>query len=673
MMGRKISFILLISCALSATASMSQPLRAGAGQLDVPTPTITDEPTYTIGAANVIYWQRIVHPDLTAYRIQASLSPSFDSVWRVQVVRADWVSTEFTGLPADTMYYRVQAAYTPAADTFWSAWSEVTFSIQDVTPPLAECWLGISGEWSTLDTFTLFYHVEDPAGVESIYLYLRTDESNRWDSVYQTISPAGAPSSYDGEWHISTADFAGDAMYEFYIGARDDAKAKDWYVGDARKSGNVDIPQPDVSPMCSLMVDTHLPQSQIDATFRQDSLRTSKQFDIPYSANDPTTPSGFNSGLDSLYLYWAVDSGAIDPTAPVANLPFDHVVILETPGGADSVGGAYPFTAPFDTSIYYFYTSAVDVAGNRQEVVLLDTLRVFTDLRATLTLFDPDDPDDSEYTSGCQVTAVTDFNVPAVDSLMLCDDEGHCTVYDALQQRPVTSSWTFTDCSDGIKHLYVTVWADGKAATASDSNVIDTQRPVLSRLTLYDLSSADRDYTDVRPIGVEYSGSDQPFSQLQWLVLSEDAAFASADTFDISLTHGDVQFELSPEIERKTVYGYLVDRAENESGIRAASIMLFERAHNYPNPFNPDGEITNLVFTSTREQQVTISIYDLFGNLVYEREATASAGLNDGINDAALQWDGRNMQGAPVAGGGYICVLTMADGEETKHKIAVIR
>ena len=105
----------------------------------------------------------------------------------------------------------------------------------------------------------------------------------------------------------------------------------------------------------------------------------------------------------------------------------------------------------------------------------------------------------------------------------------------------------------------------------------------------------------------------------------------------------------------------------------AASIVLGEGAHNFPNPFNPDIETTNLRFISRKEQQVTILIYDLFGNLVLERKAIASVGLNDGLGNSDLQWDGRNSQGSVVAGGGYVCVIKLADGGESRIKIAVIR
>jgi hypothetical protein len=253
MKGRRAVLILkiLMLCACLAIVVAGSAREAGSvALLDVPIPSIVEEPSHTVGTSNVVFWSPVVHTDLTAYRIQASLSPSFNAIWRTQVVWANWDSTTFTDLPLDTMWYRVQAAYIPAADTFWSEWSDSVFSVQDIAAPTTDCGLIPDDEWSTLDTFTLIYHVEDPAGIESIFLYLRTGGGDEWsDSVH--VSPAGAPTSYDGTWSINIADYGSDTLYEFYVGARDDAKAKDWYIGDERKSGNVDRPQTGDPPMCS--------------------------------------------------------------------------------------------------------------------------------------------------------------------------------------------------------------------------------------------------------------------------------------------------------------------------------------------------------------------------------------------------------------------------------------
>ena len=443
MKGRRAVLILkvLILCSCLTIAVAGSAREAGTvALLDVPTPSIVEEPSHTVGTSNVVFWTPVVNPDLTAYRIQASLSPSFNTVWRTQVVPSDWDSTTFTGLPLDTMWYRVQAAYTPAADTFWSEWSSSVFSIQDIAAPTTDCDLDPAGEWSTLDSFTFSYLVEDPAGIDSVFLYRRIGDSGPW-VMFDSLKPAVMPNVDGNVEFSSSADLQGDSHYQFFVGGRDNARASNWRDGDTESFGN--IVRADGSPaMCEIKIDTRLPLSEIDASFENDSLHTSLNFDIPYWARDTNTATGFVSGLDTVYLYWGVDSGAINPTVPRENIAFDNVVILQTPAGADDVSGSYTFVAPYDTSIYYFYTIAVDVAGNRQVDDTIYCTRVFTILEATLTLFDTVDTIDSEYTDLCVVRAVVDFNVPAVDSLMLCEDSlftHHCPVKNSQSTRPYTT------------------------------------------------------------------------------------------------------------------------------------------------------------------------------------------------------------------------------------------
>ena len=88
------------------------------------------------------------------------------------------------------------------------------------------------------------------------------------------------------------------------------------------------------------------------------------------------------------------------------------------------------------------------------------------------------------------------------------------------------------------------------------------------------------------------------------------------------------------------------------------------RAHNYPNPFNPNEEDTKIVLEPDHSGSITVLIYDLFGHLVYEG-TDADAGN--------LSWDGRNGRGELVASGGYICVLKVGGKVVSRHKIAVIK
>ena len=104
---------------------------------------------------------------------------------------------------------------------------------------------------------------------------------------------------------------------------------------------------------------------------------------------------------------------------------------------------------------------------------------------------------------------------------------------------------------------------------------------------------------------------------------------------------------------------------------------VIENYCNYPNPFKAGKEETTIIYDLVEDAKVTISIYDLLGQLVRRIEipkATPGRG-EQGTNE--VPWDGKNERGRVVANGGYYCVVE-ADTETGKHirkarKIMVIK
>lgn len=89
---------------------------------------------------------------------------------------------------------------------------------------------------------------------------------------------------------------------------------------------------------------------------------------------------------------------------------------------------------------------------------------------------------------------------------------------------------------------------------------------------------------------------------------------------------------------------------------------------NYPNPFRAGTE-TFLEFNLAAPEPVKLTIYDMMGQLVYERDVIeGSVGAQAGLN--RIPWDGRNSAGAVVANGGYVAILK-AGSSTFKRKIAV--
>lgn len=88
--------------------------------------------------------------------------------------------------------------------------------------------------------------------------------------------------------------------------------------------------------------------------------------------------------------------------------------------------------------------------------------------------------------------------------------------------------------------------------------------------------------------------------------------------------------------------------------------------YNYPNPFNPNNQVTTIKFYCNDSQEVKISLYSLIGEPVKDWTVKADKGIN------SVNWDGLNGEGKKVESGGYICVIER-DGQKNKFKIAVVK
>ena len=100
----------------------------------------------------------------------------------------------------------------------------------------------------------------------------------------------------------------------------------------------------------------------------------------------------------------------------------------------------------------------------------------------------------------------------------------------------------------------------------------------------------------------------------------------------------------------------------------ATDMAMDKEITNRPNPFNPNENETMIMFRPTASGIVTITIYDLYGGVVYseQREVTA------GVDVLDFSWDGRNGRGRTVANGGYICRVH-GNGMDLRRKIAVVK
>ena len=87
----------------------------------------------------------------------------------------------------------------------------------------------------------------------------------------------------------------------------------------------------------------------------------------------------------------------------------------------------------------------------------------------------------------------------------------------------------------------------------------------------------------------------------------------------------------------------------------------FAFLQNYPNPFNP---ITSLRYDLREDSFVSITIYDILGNVINDLvNANQSSGYK------SIQWDAANNQGQPVSAGVYLYQVQVGDFIETKKMV----
>jgi len=82
---------------------------------------------------------------------------------------------------------------------------------------------------------------------------------------------------------------------------------------------------------------------------------------------------------------------------------------------------------------------------------------------------------------------------------------------------------------------------------------------------------------------------------------------------------------------------------------------------NYPNPFNP---VTNLSYDLPKDLFVSITIYDMLGNVVNNLVNT-----NQSSGYKSVQWDATNNQGQPVSAGIYLYSIEANGFRQTKKMI----
>ena len=87
----------------------------------------------------------------------------------------------------------------------------------------------------------------------------------------------------------------------------------------------------------------------------------------------------------------------------------------------------------------------------------------------------------------------------------------------------------------------------------------------------------------------------------------------------------------------------------------------FSLNQNYPNPFNP---FTTLRYQLPNDELVTITIYDMLGNVVKNLVKNKQSSGNQSV-----QWNASNNQGEQVSAGVYLYSIEAGDFRHTKKMI----
>jgi len=132
----------------------------------------------------------------------------------------------------------------------------------------------------------------------------------------------------------------------------------------------------------------------------------------------------------------------------------------------------------------------------------------------------------------------------------------------------------------------------------------------------------------------------------------------------------DSSYELNT-LDYGTQYYWQV-KSSNVFGISRKSpvykfttINTIEKPFNYPNPFNPRKGKTNIVFKVDVPQTVNIKIFSEYGDLAFQTDFNALAGVNE------FPYDGKDGHGNYLYNGSYISRIETSEGNRTFYILVI--
>lgn len=376
---------------------------------------------------------------------------------------------------------------------------------------------------------------------------------------------------------------------------------------------------------------------------------------------------------------WQIDS---DPTRiscttydSTWDTPADSIFYAAFPG--DLTSGLVP-DQHYDLSIV-----VIDSAGNPSDLKTADLLIIPDSIEFAFEVVDTNDLEDSDYCG--EVTVATHVMMDNPPDYMRFGESA--SGLGSWMDYSEYGEFTFSSSLNQMKYVYAQIrYGTQESKIAVDSIILDTQNPSVSNIEAFDISTGDRYYSDDVEIGFKaYGASDPNPGIVGAMLIAEDADFTlnvqkcELDLTDTTCTYTaseladiDDDASASGEIRQdaRVFWVKLLDRAENPASIKMPAIVIDldeELVTNFPNPFDPTEEPTIVrVKGISIGGSVEVSIYDNYGNLVWNTTVSALGGSKT----VDVLWNGKNGKGDVVAGGVYVAIVEV-EGEIIKRKIAV--
>lgn len=256
---------------------------------------------------------------------------------------------------------------------------------------------------------------------------------------------------------------------------------------------------------------------------------------------------------------------------------------------------------------------------------------------------------------------------------------GATSYYSYSGLEGAAGSSTSSNYANYLGQIYATPTAQTSTAVAA----ADTTAPTIANVQFDGATILAGDYVDSSAVItaiVSDSASSIDLSQSSVKVDTASTAFSSLSgdssynattcqlTYKISsLASGDHTLTLAAyDAAGNSVSTSLSFKTESGGAGISGTVL------NYPNPFNPNTQTTQIGYELTKDAMVTIYLFNVLGQRIWQRDFAAGAdGGRAGYNK--VTWDGYSDFGVMAANDVYLCRI-ISDGKVIgKCKIAVLK